>query len=200
MAHRYVIKLMEQYSKNTGNPETVVYDLAFVEWLGEYKRTLQQLSNYYKSVGLNVDNPKIYETDKGLIDTIAYDFNRQITRYEDPYQSVSIYNNKPVMLDQRGKMFDLSQAEMIYTFNPYEKSLLEVYPRLNHVGQQIVISMIGKQYDKDKQAKINYLKSFKQRVLSNCKEDYIEDKDTYIYTVHSDKRPQTPTFGSARMR
>ena len=126
MAHRYLIKLMQQYNRATGNKETVLYDPLFLDWLKQYKESLLLLKQYYKELGVNLDSTNIYETDKGLSDRIVNDINQQITQYYDPYEYIDYNKDGKLVrtndMDRRNKKREeevLNGSDLIFTFNPY---------------------------------------------------------------------------------
>lgn len=189
MAHRYILTLMQQYSKATGKPETVLYDRDFLKWVGEYKILLQQLKNYYKGLGIILDSPNVIETDKGLSDTLTTSPSYRISHYDDPYSYIDIYNGKPVMTNSPEpisgrKMYDISGRDLIHTFNPYKWSDLFIYPELSNIGQPYAIAMVGKKKDFDRDLKIAYLNEIK-KYLTNYREEKIEVQDTFINCIIS---------------
>ena len=216
MAHRYLIKLMQQYNRATGNKETVLYDPLFLDWLKQYKESLLLLKQYYKELGVNLDSTKIYETDKGLSDRIVNDINQQITQYYDPYEYIDYNKDGKLVrtndMDRKNKKREeevLNGSDLIFTFNPYHWDNIAYYPAIIEKGVPISISMVGMKKDQDRELKIAYIEAIK-KYLPNCEYFEKEDKDRFYkciksksYIDHSKVQAQpvkTELYGASKFR
>ena len=186
MAHRYLIDLMRQYSRETGNNETTLYDQKFLDWLKEYKETLLLLKQYYKEIGINLDSTRILETDKGLSDRIVKDINQQITHFYDPYEYID-YNKSGILVrtnsldrDSRRPETPISGTDLVFTFNPYNFQNIVMYNDLANQNIPISIAMTGMLNDNYKKQKTDDLKYILQ-YLPKCEYVEKEDKDSGRY-------------------
>lgn len=202
----YLQKLLEQFKQAAGvqhiDLSSLLFKAEFADWcfrnknIGADYRTLLKYMEVNPEIGY-----KSAEVGKGLLDSIALDSDiSMITPYSDKLvkpedelvvSKFEVRENDIILVPENKPEFILSDGvfNRFITQNPYEQSCLENWENLHNSGNSnITVGVYGCTYDKDYQAKLAALKSFKERLYEGYREEQFTMGDSYFAVVSSDRK------------
>ncbi|MBO5096012.1 MAG: hypothetical protein J6B98_03980 [Bacilli bacterium] len=200
----YLERLLEQFKQATGARYVDVNSSAFISEFQDWVLRNQKIGSDYRGVIECMDlHPEIRSTTaevgKGILDSIAIDSAMSIiTPYSDKIKSIGelfdgnfvVNGDDPYLIPRDNSEVTLlnTMFERFITQNPYEQSCLENWENLHNSGNSnITIGVYGCTYDKDYQAKLAALKSFKERLYEGYREEQLTMGDSYFAVVSSDR-------------
>lgn len=185
MNKNYLLKLLKQFHEADGIKEYKDIDDEFLSWLLEYQKVLEELKEYYYSLGLEIDEWSSFELDKGLLDSIILDKEKTISMFQERKSELFIYDNHPFQISEQG-IRQISGSDLFYTYNPFSEENIRKLRRLSQIGGLIAISAAGKIYDKDIAKKISMIN--KQFEDLDTESSYEESRDNYFYTLFTPRK------------
>lgn len=186
MDKKYLLNLIHQFQMVAGIMKPNINDDEFLQWLKSYQNVLLKLKEYYVYLGFDIEKLSAYEIGKGSLDSIINDKEFSISKYNNPQSELYIYNEVPYKISSNG--MEMLNPDLIYTFNQYCNKELKNFIKLTQIKEQILMSMCGKIYDKDKITKINNLKILLYLLGNDIESEYVEEQDNYFYTIYSKQK------------
>lgn len=161
----------------------------FIDWLKQYKLCTYEYKKYLeKYLGISLDNEKLIEFGKGNIDSIVGDNSILITPYAhtfaDLYRSNStlVFDNNNVYFNMNNENYLLNKSDTFMCNNPYMYHIMSTLEKLYNMDYNIIVGVYGKEYDKNKNAKIKILKQFKKN-KDRLGANYNTKDDNYFYVL-----------------
>ena len=188
MNKNYLLKLLKQFHEADGIKEYKEIDDEFLSWIIEYQKVLEELKEYYYSLGLEIDNWSSFELDKGVFDSIILDKEKTISMLQERQSELFVYNGIPFHISEQG-IRQISGSDLFYTYNPFSEENVSKVRRLCQIGELIAISAAGKIYDKDIAKKISMIN--KQFEDLDTESSYDESRDNYFYTLFTPRKRKT---------
>ena len=176
----YLVLLCNQFNKTKGYKKThleskgYINELAF--WLYDLKKQSDEYFEFGLFNGINLANGDFIEINKGRFDTLRKGENI-ISPFASTLNLVSkdlvVYQGEPLIID--GSKIKKGQVVDTYcTHNPYNKYYFGNLDELHNNGYMICFGMFGKNRDKDKQSKVEFVKD----VAENMGNDFIFEYET----------------------
>ncbi len=194
----YLHKLARQFIQATGATNIELNSANFLNEFNNWLNERQAIAKEYKEImdylGINFEGQENAEVGKGAFDTIALPKSKMkiITPYTYGFDKNNIIKGKikivPEIVPEKDitKEPELNTINCFMTENPYKKSNIENWEVLFYLYHySIITGLYGKIYDKDKDSKINSLKTLKEQLKGNLKEEYIKVNDDYFYILAS---------------
>lgn len=205
MVATYLNNLKLQFAKAKGLEGKSIDNDDFINWMKEQQQIKEYYQHYLLTMGLFYNDKTSVELGKGKYDTITScdTLATIITRYADTFSSDNnrkkiiygefvVRNEENVALVEnrlkRGHfVIPLEHYNLFYTQNSCVSQDLLSLLQIHNKGGHIVMGAYGILKDKDRIAKIKYLRMLKESVINNnLKEDYAYVNDCYLYFLHSD--------------
>lgn len=185
---KYLLELLKQFHEAVGIKNLREMNDEFLEWMKEYQMVLLQFKDYYEFLGLSIDDWDAYEIGKGCLDSIIIDKTHAISLYGKEKSELYVFDNQPLIISREGTK-QIYGSDLFYTYNPYTNKDLEIIRKLSQIGELISISVCGKNYDRNKELKINQLiNSFNE---FEVKHNYEQNGDNYFYTIYTPRKVKT---------
>lgn len=199
----YYLKLFQLFLKSNGvkmkdsNFDKFKYyerhKAEFIEWLKQYKLCTYEYKKYLENyIGISLDNERLIELGKGNIDSIVGDNSIVVSPYahtfNDLYRSNStiVFDDDNVYFNMNDENILIDRADMIMCNNPYMYHVMSTLEKLYNRDYNIMVGVYGKEYDKNKIAKIKILKEF-LRNKDRLEYHYNTSDDNYFYVLTKKK-------------
>ena len=194
----YLMKLMRQWKESIGketmdiNSEILLQE--FYNWLKERQSILTEYKSLLDYMNIEYNNPMTAEIGKGIYDSIVKNISTTIiTPYTYGLKNITkskIIKGRLELVEDNSPKQDISinketsHIDTLMTQNPYQSIELSGWSKLHHShNYRIIIGVYGKNTDKDKEKKLTLLKTMRNILNENCKEEYIKTNDDYCYVV-----------------
>jgi hypothetical protein len=142
---------------------------------------------------MDLQSKELAELGKGNIDSVVDGDALMITPYGHTFSDLSHtnssldFNGSVLMLNVYGEQYSLTDIHTYMTQNPYLYGVLSDLIKINNFyNKNIVLGVYGKEYDKNKTAKIKILKEFKRKINNfneNYDMDYNSKGDNYFCAI-----------------
>ncbi len=169
----------------------------FIVWEKQMKEIGKKYANFLEYLGLDIKDKDNAEIGKSIHDSVVSSFNTTlITPYSDHIPKSRIIpgfflieNRKPYVWSMESKNILLDNVKTFITQNPYNISELTHWEDLHDNYYNIAVGMFGNFYDKNKKAKLDQLKEFRNKLSSfkDIKMEYITDGDFYASAIVSNR-------------
>lgn len=182
MDKNYLLKLLNQFHEADGTTNLTKIDEEFLNWLKEYQKILLQFKEYYESIGLSIDEWDSYELGKGNLDSVILDKSHTISLCGSDKLEIFVMENLPMRISKDG-IKAINDSDLFYTYNFYTMRDIDSIRLLQKLGEFISISVVGKNFDKDKFFKIKLFDTQFSDYETKC--NYEEFGDNYFYTLYT---------------
>ena len=200
-------ELVEQYKSSMGiydiDIKSEKFILDFFNWVNNQKKLIEKYVDFLNYMEFDYKEGTCAEVGKGKFDSVVIPFDTRIITKEssiigvDPSRIIMgdmiVLDSKPTLVESNKytlRPTRLSTSICTYmTQNPISKASLLGWDDLhNSNNNDIILGVYGNTNDKDKEAKINMLKEFKEKLLDEYKDEYCRYDDSYFYVIGSNRK------------
>lgn len=196
----YIEALCKQFKSakgyTYGDLSSKYFNDEFLWWLLSRQKLISEYIKFLEKLELDkIKTNNTLEIGKGVYDSVGKYFNTKIiTPYAfDFYKSCNIisgeffvFNGLPVINNGLIRIINSCNTDKItfMTQNPYINENIYGWDSLaNSNKYDLVLGVYGENDDKDKASKIKLLREFKNKLLVDNKEEYMENNDLYYYVI-----------------
>lgn len=190
MKNIYMNKLLKQYHDSIGmihEKHLGEFDQSFIEWIISNNELVKEYGEFLIDILGQTDPSIVIETNKGQFDSL-HSFGFQIA---SPFAESLGKTNKHILTFGEEVLISSPEGveqiinKYLLAHNPYSPKEVLTWPTIPFHGNDIIVGVYGKTYDKDMDSKIDLLDDLQDRLVTPCERHYSTDNDSYFYTFVS---------------